>query len=113
MRRKLIYIVPAAIVGFALFVAIGGGIVMWLWNWLTPALFGWRAITFWQAVALLALCRILFGRSGLGRGGRRSRPWRRTPGGWKRMTPEEREEIRRWILDRTFPSGSPEAKPNP
>ena len=26
-----------------------------------PALFGWRQITFWQALGLLALCRILFG----------------------------------------------------
>ncbi len=38
--------------------------VMLLWNWLVPTLFGWRQITFWQAVGLLALCRILFGSHG-------------------------------------------------
>ena len=45
----------------AIFVVIGGEVVLHLWNWLLPALFGWRQITFWQAVGLLALCRILFG----------------------------------------------------
>ena len=35
-----------------------------LWNWLLPSLFGWRLITFWQALGILVLCRILFG--GLG-----------------------------------------------
>jgi hypothetical protein len=34
---------------------------MHLWNWLLPPLFGWRQITFWQALGILALCRILFG----------------------------------------------------
>ena len=37
---------------------------MHLWNWLLPPLFGWRTLGFWQALGLLALCRILFG--GLG-----------------------------------------------
>ena len=49
---------------------------MYLWNWLLPMLFGWRLITFWQAVALLALCRILFGGVS-GRGWRRSYSGRR------------------------------------
>jgi hypothetical protein len=48
---------------------VGGFIVMQLWNWLLPAIFGWKAVTFWQALGLLALCRILFG--GLGVGGAR------------------------------------------
>ena len=45
----------------ALFIAFGGWVVMSLWNWLLPGLFGWRMITFWQAMAMLVLCRILFG----------------------------------------------------
>ena len=53
------------ILAIALFITIGGEIVMHLWNWLLPALFGWREITFWQALGILVLCRILFG--GLGR----------------------------------------------
>src|SRR5580698_2596078 len=58
-RNKWIFFVgPLAI---ALFIAIGGEVVMQLWNWLGPALFGWRQINFWQALGLLVLCRILFG----------------------------------------------------
>jgi hypothetical protein len=34
--------------------------VYFLWNWLIPLLFGLPAITFWQAMGLTALCRILF-----------------------------------------------------
>src|SRR5258708_15092540 len=67
MRRRWFFLVPAAIVGIALFVVLGGELVLHLWNWLLPPLFGWRAITFWQALGLLVLCRILFG--GLGRHG--------------------------------------------
>jgi hypothetical protein len=55
----------------ALFTFIGGEVVRLLWNWLLPPLFGWRQVTFWQALGLLALCRILFGRFGF-HGGSRS-----------------------------------------
>jgi hypothetical protein len=57
----MIYIAPLAVLGMAVFIAIGGEVVLQLWNWLLPTLFGWRQITFWQAVGILALCRILFG----------------------------------------------------
>ena len=40
--KKMIWIAPAAIVGIALFIFIGGEIVLHLWNWLLPPLFGWR-----------------------------------------------------------------------
>ncbi|HYA67087.1 MAG TPA: hypothetical protein VEE84_10370, partial [Burkholderiaceae bacterium] len=42
-------------------VAILTFVVMGLWNWLAPSLFGWREISFVQAAGLLLLCRILFG----------------------------------------------------
>src|SRR6266576_57769 len=69
-RRKLFFIAPLAILGMVLFVAIGGEIVLRLWNWLLPPLFGWRQITFWQAIGILALCRILFGGFGIHGSGR-------------------------------------------
>ena len=51
MRRKwIVFMAPLAILGILLFIAIGGELVMRLWNWLLPPLFGWRQITFWQAV---------------------------------------------------------------
>ena len=60
MRKRWYFVVPAAIVGIALFMFLGGELVMRLWNWLLPGLFGWRLITFWQAIGILTLCRILF-----------------------------------------------------
>jgi hypothetical protein len=33
--------------------------VMWLWNWLMPAIFGLPVISFWQAVGLLVLSHLL------------------------------------------------------
>ena len=73
MKKKWIFLIPLAIIAIPLFIWIGGELVMHLWNWLVPTLFGWRQITFWQAFGLLALCRILFGSHGItARGGHRS-----------------------------------------
>jgi hypothetical protein len=100
MRKKwkLIFIAPLAILAMALFVALGGYVVMHLWNWLLPSLFGWRQVTFWQGLGLLALCRILFGGfrlHGPGRSGFRRRMKERCG----RMTPEERERFRQSIRE--------------
>jgi hypothetical protein len=88
MRRRWIFFAPLAILGLLLFVFIGGEIVRQLWNWLLPPLFGWREVTFWQALGLLALCRILFGGHGFSRSHSRHR------------SPEERERFRQAMRDR-------------
>jgi hypothetical protein len=73
-------------------VAIFGFIVQGLWNVLMPSIFGWHRITFWQAVGMLLLSKILFGGGFRGRGDMR---WRRRMGErWEKMTPEEREKFR-------------------
>jgi hypothetical protein len=92
-RKRLIWIAPVAILGIAFFTWIGGELVMHLWNWLLPSLFGFREVTFWQALGILALCRILFGGFGFHRSGR-SNFRRRMAERWERMTPEERERFR-------------------
>ena len=99
MRWKWVFIAPAAVLGIALFAFIGGEVVRLLWNWLLPPLFGWREITFWQALGLLALCRILFGGSGW-RGSVRSNIRRRMEERCEHMTPEERERFRQRIRER-------------
>jgi hypothetical protein len=76
-------------------VAVGavGGAVMLLWNALLPPLFGWTAITFWQALGLLVLSRILVGglRGRWGHGGH----WRaRMAARWEQMSDEERAQFR-------------------
>lgn len=99
-RKKLFFIAPLAILGLALFLFLGGEVVKLLWNWLLPPLFGWKMINFWQAFALLALCRILFGHHGWGRGGSgRNLMRERMAERWKEMTPEQRERMReRWKM---------------
>src|SRR6266851_3171377 len=96
---KLILIAPLAILGILLFIAIGGEIVLQLWNWLLPPLFGWRQITFWQALGILVLCRVLFG--GLGsHGSGRSNFRRRMEERCAHMTPEERDRFRQRMRER-------------
>jgi hypothetical protein len=116
--KKLIWIAPLAIVGIVVFVAIGGTVVLLLWNWLLPPLFGWHQISFWQALGLLALCRILFGSFG-GRGVSRSSVRRRVvdrvadrmADRWEKMTPEERERFRQGIREHCgFDSSAGESK---
>jgi uncharacterized protein YqhQ len=61
---------PFVFVILWLVVAAGiGAIVMLLWNWLMPVIFGLPALSLWQALGLLVLMRILFGSFGFGRRG--------------------------------------------
>src|ERR1700757_1832529 len=99
MRKRLSWMIPAAIVGTLVFIALGGAVVRLLWNWVTPPLFGFHLITFWQAVALLALCRILFGGFGM-RGGHRAYGRRRMRDRWREMSPEERQRIRDRVISK-------------
>jgi hypothetical protein len=78
--RKLLVLLPIGILAIAIF---GFG-VMSLWNWLVPAVFGGKLITFWQAIGMLVLSRVLVGGF--------SRP--RVIHKWEQLTPEEREKFR-------------------
>jgi hypothetical protein len=82
------WIAPIAMVGILLVSAIGGGVVMLLWNWLMPPLFGRPEVTFAQAFGLLVLCRILFG--GGGRHGFHRPSW----------TAEEKARFRQRVRER-------------
>ncbi|HEV2616818.1 MAG TPA: hypothetical protein VGU63_09455 [Candidatus Acidoferrales bacterium] len=50
----------AALVFVPALLALFGGVTMWLWNWLMPAIFNLPAIGFWQAVGILILAQLLF-----------------------------------------------------
>ncbi|HLI92443.1 MAG TPA: hypothetical protein VKU83_02480 [Puia sp.] len=82
---RIITMVIVGILGFSL-------IVMLLWNALMPDIFGMRLISYWQALGLLILSKILFTgmRGGPGRG------WRKEAirDKWANMTPEERERFK-------------------
>ena len=83
-------------------------ITMSLWNWLVPALFSGPLITYWQAMALLVLSRLLFGFHPRGGG-----HWRHGRHGmrahWKCMTPEERARMRERLHRHGRGFGPPDA----
>lgn len=92
---KNFWVVRAIKIAFLAVIAIGvlslG--VMFLWNALMPSLFAAKSITFYQALGLLVLSKLLFGgfRPYGGRGGH----WRRRMAErWEHMTPEEREKFK-------------------
>ena len=92
--RRILKILPFVV----LFVAVFGFVVMGLWNWLMPGIFGLKPIGYWQAWGLIILGRILFGGFRMGeRGGH----WRhRMRERWDQMTPEEREKFRQGFYGR-------------
>lgn len=94
-----------------LFITLAGFVVMRLWNWLTPALFGWHAITFWQALGILILSKLLFGGFRGGRPGWRSHWRQRMMERWEHMTPEEREKFRQGMRHGCGSFGPPSAEP--
>jgi hypothetical protein len=99
MRKRWIWLAPLAILAMLALIALGGEVVLQLWNWLLPPLFGLGQITFWQALGVLVLCRILFGRLG-GPGSYRRGFRRRMAERWEQMTPEERERFRQGMRGR-------------
>ncbi|MES2809354.1 MAG: hypothetical protein V4619_12045 [Bacteroidota bacterium] len=97
--------VPIAI---AAFLSLISYVVMQLWNCLLPDIMHVTTITFWQAMGIFILCKILFG---FGKGGGRGKfgggPWGGNP--WmqkkmaerfKSMTPEEKEKFKQKMRDR-------------
>jgi hypothetical protein len=114
--RRRFWPIPFLILGAGLFM---GGAVMLLWNAILPALLDVKPITYWQAVGLLALSRILFGNFG----GRMRRPgsthWSKTMDpenldspdqskpfgrfGWRNMSDEERARFRNEMRRRCRP----------
>ncbi|MBM3416103.1 MAG: hypothetical protein FJY20_06575 [Bacteroidetes bacterium] len=78
-----------------------GMVVMWLWNNALVPVLHVSTVTFWQALGILVLSKILFSSFSGGRGRDRhhsrlswkERIWQK----WDSMTPEEQEKFRqRW-----------------
>ncbi len=90
------YLIPFFILGA---IALGGTVVMLLWNAIIPGLTGWALLTWPKAVGLLVLCKLLFG-GFRGRHGHGGPPWGRH-GHWREkwanMNEEQRAEMKqRW-----------------
>ena len=65
---------------------VEGFVIGTLWNWLMPSLFGLGEITYWQAIGLFALAKLIFGfgfggdNNSMGRRGRNARCGEDEPG---------------------------------
>jgi hypothetical protein len=85
-----------------LFVLLFGWVTMSLWNWLVPVLFNGPVISFWQALGLLLLSKILL--SGLGGkrwGGNGGMRWKhRYYDKLAGMSPEERERFKARVREK-------------
>ncbi|WP_226163302.1 hypothetical protein [Hymenobacter terricola] len=94
-----------------------GGVVMALWNAILPEAVHAGRLSYWQGVGLLALCRVLFGSFGPGRGGRPGGAgWQRHHEGrekWQRMSEEERHQFRQQWQARARAWGRPPQGPPP
>jgi hypothetical protein len=98
-KRKFI-LIPFAI---AAFLAVTGFVVMSLWNYLLPGILHVGVITFWQALGIFILCKILFGFGHKGhRWGGGGAPWmrRKMEDRFRNMSPEEREKFKAHMRDR-------------
>ena len=71
LPQKILMGIGFAILGIGL-LFLFGWVVMLLWNWLMPDIFGLKRLTYWQAWGLLILSHILFKSFGSGHGSGRS-----------------------------------------
>ena len=64
MLEKVLKVMKWVVAGLAVAALVFlfvGLLVMWLWNWLMPVIFGLPTIGYWQAWGLLLLAHILLG----------------------------------------------------
>jgi hypothetical protein len=99
LPQKILIVAGFILLGIGLLFAFGW-VVMLLWNWLMPDIFGLKQISYWQAWGLLALCTILFKGFGGGSGNTSDRKRKRT------LRRYIREECRTADNGETDPAGS-------
>ena len=91
MIRKVSKVLKVLVI-VAVVCVVAEFVVMRLWNWLMPEIFGLKMISFAQALGLLILSKILLG--GLHRHAGGGRGWKRQmEERWGKMSPQERERI--------------------
>lgn len=89
--KKGVLFIPIFIGGFFLFTFL----VMLLWNAILPAVIpAIKAVSFWQAMGILVLSKILFGFGGGGWGYKRRRWREKMEEKFNAMTPEEKERFK-------------------
>jgi hypothetical protein len=100
--NKGLFLLKCVVLGI-LAAALVGWITMLLWNWLIPDLFNGPALTYWQALGILILSKILF----WGFGSKKHMSHKQSPY-WKyrfyekfsNMPAEQREEFKRRMKEK-------------
>jgi hypothetical protein len=98
---RFVGVVILGVLAAAAFALVFGWIVMLLWNWLMPVIFGLGAITYWQAFGIVVLAKLVFGAVGGARGHHRHwhdprRDWRHGDWGGREGRPSGPERWRYW-----------------
>jgi len=89
------------VVMIALFIGVVSAVVMVLWNWLMPDIFGLGVISFWQAAGLFLFAKILFGFGKGKHGGDHKTHWaKHWKNKWNNMSEEDREKWRSRFADK-------------
>ena len=96
-RGRRILFVPL----FLLAIAVKVAVFMVVWNHVIPELFHGPLVTYWQALGLVVLAKLLVGMGGFRHFGGfpHGGPFGRH-GRWAHMSPEEREKLREEIRKR-------------
>ena len=89
---KVVGMVIGGILLAGLLAFLFGWIIMLLWNWLMPSIFGLGTITYWQGFGIFFLAKILFGFGGGDHSGRSEKKKKDRP-----IRDEIGKEIRREI----------------
>lgn len=107
--KKTGFIAGAIILGIGAFILFTF-ILMWLWNWLMPAIFTLKLITFWQAAGILVLSKILFSGSCHAQkwqSDRKKKFWHsRFEEKWKTVPENKKADFARKMEEKGFPENS-------
>lgn len=94
--KKGLWIGKMVIFGL-LMVLLVGVVTQFLWNFVMPYIFGLPSISFWQALALFLLAKVIFGFGGGGKkwGGYRNHQMKRQwAERYSKLSPEERAKFK-------------------
>lgn len=94
---KFRFFIPLIVLGVVALLALA---VYGLWNSVLTDVLGVKTVTYWQALGIFVLAKILFGFPK--RGGPFGSPWRHRMmmKRWESLTPEQREQMRQEMRQR-------------
>ena len=96
--KKGLKIAMMAVLGITAFLLFILGLQN-LWNWLIPEIIGWNSISYWQAMGLFILSKILF-KGFAWHAGNKSHWGNHWKTKWQSMNPDDREKFKQKMRER-------------